>query len=42
VRGTASLPIEMQYFNSRTVAGGGGNVPKLSIHQFQIRFYPRR
>jgi hypothetical protein len=41
-RGTASLPIEMQYFNSRTVAGGGGNVPKLSIHQFQIRFYPRR
>ena len=41
-RGKTKLPIELQYFNSRTVAGSGGNVPKLSIHQVQIRFYPRR
>ena len=41
-RGKAALPIELQYFNSRTVAGSGGNVPKLSIHQVQIRLYPRR
>ena len=40
-RGRAKLPIELQYFNSRTVAGSGGNVPKLSVHQVQIRFYPR-
>jgi hypothetical protein len=41
-RGKSKLPIELQYFNSRTVAGAGGNVPKLSIHQVQIRYYPRR
>jgi hypothetical protein len=40
-RGKAKFPIELQYFNSRTVAGSGGNVAKLSIHQVQIRFYPR-
>ncbi len=41
-RGKAKLPIELQYFNSRTVAGSGGNVAKLSIHQVQVRLYPRR
>ncbi len=40
-RGKARLPIEVQYFNSRSIAGTGGNVQKLSIHQFQIRLYPR-
>lgn len=41
-RGKASLPIEVQYFNSRTIAGSGGAVPRLSIHQLQVRLYPRR
>ena len=40
-RHKASLPIEVQYFNSRTIAGAGGAVPKLSIHQLQVRLYPR-
>ncbi len=40
-RGKARLPIEVQYFNSRSIAGSGGNVQKLSIHQFQVRLYPR-
>ncbi len=40
-RGKASLPIEVQYFNSRTVTGSGGAVPRLSIHQLQVRLYPR-
>ena len=40
-RGKAQLPIEVQYFNSRSIAGAGGNVQKLSIHQFQVRLYPR-
>jgi hypothetical protein len=41
-RGKAKLPIEVQYFNSRTITGSGGNVPKLSIHQLQVRLYPKR
>ncbi len=41
-RGKASLPIEVQYFNSRTISGVGGAVPRLSIHQLQVRLYPRR
>jgi hypothetical protein len=41
-RGKARFPLEVQYFNSRTVAGSGGAVPKLSIHQVQVRYYPRR
>ena len=41
-RGKASLPIEVQYFNSRTISGSGGAVPRLSIHQLQVRLYPRR
>jgi hypothetical protein len=41
-RGKASLPVELQYFNSRTIAGSGGAVAKVSIHQVQIRWYPRR
>ncbi len=41
-RGKAKLPVEVQYFNSRTVAGSGGLVSKLSIHQVQVRWYPRR
>lgn len=40
-RGKAKFPIELQYFNSRTITGSGGNVPKLSIHQVQIRLYPK-
>ena len=40
-RGKAKLPIEVQYFNSRTVTGSGGNVPRLSIHQLQVRLYPK-
>jgi len=40
-RGKAKFPIELQYFNSRTVAGSGGAVQKLSIHQLQMRLYPR-
>ncbi len=40
-RGKASLPIEVQYFNSRTISGMGGAVPRLSIHQLQVRLYPR-
>ena len=40
-RGKAKFPIELQYFNSRTLTGSGGNVPKLSIHQVQIRLYPK-
>lgn len=41
-RGKARLPIEVQYFNSRTITGSGGAVAKLSIHQLQVRLYPRR
>jgi hypothetical protein len=40
-RHQAKFPIEVQYFNSRTIAGSGGNVAKLSIHQLQFRLYPR-
>jgi hypothetical protein len=40
-RGKAKFPIEVQYFNSRTVAGSGGAVPKLSVHQLQVRLYPQ-
>ncbi|MCC7053686.1 MAG: hypothetical protein IT355_10485 [Gemmatimonadaceae bacterium] len=40
-RGRTRLPIEVQYFNSRTVAGRGGLIQKISVHQFQLRFYPR-
>lgn len=39
-RGKTKLPIEVQYFNSRTVAGSGGMVQKISVHQLQVRFYP--
>jgi len=39
-RGKAKLPIEIQYLNSRTITGSGGAVPKLSIHEVQLRFYP--
>lgn len=41
-RGKASLPMEVQYFNSRTISGTGGAVPKLSVHQLQVRLYLRR
>jgi hypothetical protein len=41
-RGKASLPVEVQYFNSRTITGSGGAVAKVSIHQVQVRWYPRR
>ncbi|MES3032892.1 MAG: hypothetical protein V4813_02715 [Gemmatimonadota bacterium] len=41
-RGKAKLPLELQYFNSRSITGSGGNVPKLSIHQVQVRLYPKR
>jgi hypothetical protein len=40
-RHKASLPVEVQYFNSRTISGSGGAVPKLSIHTLQVRLYPR-
>jgi hypothetical protein len=40
-RHKAKLPIEVQYFNSRTIVGSGGRVPKLSIHQLQVRLYPK-
>lgn len=40
-RGRAGFPIEVQYLNSRTITGSGGAVPKLSIHQVQVRLYPR-
>ena len=41
-RGKAKLPVEVQYFNSRTVAGAGGMVQNLSMHQLQVRWYPSR
>jgi hypothetical protein len=41
-RGKARLPVEIQYLNTHTIAGSGGAVPQLSIHQVQIRYYPRR
>ncbi len=41
-RGKASLPVELQYFNSRSITGSGGDVAKVSIHQVQVRWYPRR
>jgi hypothetical protein len=40
-RGKAKIPVEIQYFNTRTVAGAGGAVSKLSIHQVQVRVYGR-
>lgn len=40
-RGRARFPIEVQYLNSRTITGSGGAVPKLSIHNVQVRLYPR-
>ena len=40
-RGRTKLPVEVQYFNSRTIAGSGGLVQKISMHQLQLRFYPR-
>jgi hypothetical protein len=40
-RGKAKFPVEIQYFNSRTVTGAGGAVAKLSIHQVQVRVYGR-
>ncbi len=40
-RGKARFPVEFQYFNSRTVAGSGGLLEKVSIHQVQVRWYPR-
>jgi hypothetical protein len=40
-RHKATFPIEVQYFNSRTIAGTGGAVPRLSIQQLQVRLYPR-
>jgi hypothetical protein len=40
-RGTAKLPLDVQYFNTRTVRGAGGAVAKLSVHQLQFRFYGR-
>ncbi len=40
-RGKAKFPVEVQYFNSRSILGSGGEVPKLSIHQLQVRVYGR-
>ena len=40
-RGRAKIPVDIQYLNSRTVYGSGGAVPKLSVHQVQLRVYPR-
>ncbi|HYW51184.1 MAG TPA: hypothetical protein VE861_11275, partial [Gemmatimonadaceae bacterium] len=40
-RGRAKFPVEVQYMNSRTITGSGGAVPKLSVHQVQVRLYPR-
>jgi len=39
-RGTAKFPVEIHYLNSRTIAGRGGAVAKLTIHEVQLRFYP--
>ncbi|MBC7841197.1 MAG: hypothetical protein H7099_02740 [Gemmatimonadaceae bacterium] len=40
-RRKAAFPIEVQFFLSRTLAGTGGAVPRLSIQQLQVRLYPR-
>jgi hypothetical protein len=40
-RGKAKFPLDLQYFNSQTISGAGGAVPKLSIHQLQLRVYGR-
>jgi hypothetical protein len=39
-RRKAWVPIDLLYSTSRSVAGSGGNVAKLSIHQIAIRYYP--
>jgi hypothetical protein len=40
-RGKARFPLELLYTNSRSVAGSGGAVAKLSVHQVMVRVYPR-
>ena len=39
MRGKAGLPFEISYFHFQTTLGSGGNVPKLSQDQVQIRMY---
>jgi hypothetical protein len=40
-RGKAKLPLDIQYFNTRTLSGSGGIVPITIVHQIQVRMYPR-
>lgn len=40
-RGLARVPLEVTYFHYETTLGSGGNVPKLSQDQLQIRLYAR-
>ena len=39
MRGKAGLPFEISYFHFQTTLGSGGNVPKLSQDQVQVRMY---
>ena len=39
--GKARLPLEITYFHYQTTLGSGGNVPKLSGDQVQLRVYGR-
>jgi hypothetical protein len=40
-RGIARIPLELTYYRSQTIRGAGGNVPKLSTDQLQVRLYFR-
>ncbi len=40
-KGKAGLPFELTLFHYETTAGSGGNTPKLSSDQVQLRFYTR-
>jgi hypothetical protein len=40
-QGKARIPLEVTYFHYQTTLGSGGNVPKLSGDQVQVRVYRR-
>lgn len=40
-KGKARFPVEVTYFHYQTTLGAGGNVPKLSGDQVQVRLYRR-
>lgn len=41
VRHRAAVPLEVEYQASKSVAGSGGAVPRMTIHRLQVRVYGR-